>query len=128
MLSNLVAKSYGSKGLPTDSIAFRFKGSAGQSFGAFGAKGLSFTLEGDTNDYFGKGLSGARVIVVPDRRSILKPEENIIVGNVALYGATSGEAYIKGKAGERFGVRNSCLLYTSPSPRDQRGSRMPSSA
>ena len=107
MLSNLVAKSYGSKGLPTDSIAFRFKGSAGQSFGAFGAKGLSFTLEGDTNDYFGKGLSGARVIVVPDRRSILKPEENIIVGNVALYGATSGEAYIKGKAGERFGVRNS---------------------
>lgn len=107
MLSNLVAKNYGSKGLPTDSIAFRFKGSAGQSFGAFGAKGLSFTLEGDTNDYFGKGLSGARVILVPDRRSILEPEENIIVGNVALYGATSGEAYIKGKAGERFGVRNS---------------------
>ncbi len=107
MLSNQVAKTYGSKGLPTDSIAFRFKGSAGQSFGAFGAKGLSFTLEGDTNDYFGKGLSGARLIVVPDRRSILKPEENIIVGNVALYGATSGEAYIKGKAGERFCVRNS---------------------
>jgi glutamate synthase (NADPH/NADH) large chain len=107
MLSNQVAKNYGSKGLPTDSIAFRFKGSAGQSFGAFGAKGLSFTLEGDTNDYFGKGLSGARLIVVPDRRSILKPEENIIVGNVALYGATSGEAYIKGKAGERFCVRNS---------------------
>jgi len=107
MLSNQIAKNYGSKGLPTDSIAFRFKGSAGQSFGAFGAKGLSFTLEGDTNDYFGKGLSGARLIVVPDRRSILKPEENIIIGNVALYGATSGEAYIKGKAGERFCVRNS---------------------
>jgi len=107
MLSNLIAQNYGSKGLPTDSVAFRFKGSAGQSFGAFGAKGLSFTLEGDTNDYFGKGLSGARLIVVPDRRSILKPEENIIIGNVALYGATSGEAYIKGKAGERFCVRNS---------------------
>ncbi len=107
MLSNLIAKNYGSAGLAADSVSFRFKGSAGQSFGAFGAKGLTFTLEGDTNDYFGKGLSGARLIVVPDRRSILKPEENIIIGNVALYGATSGEAYIKGKAGERFCVRNS---------------------
>ena len=107
MLSHRIAKKYGSKGLPDGSIIIRFKGSAGQSFGAFGAKGIAFTLEGDTNDYFGKGLSGAHLIVVPDRNSKLEPEKHIIIGNVALYGATSGEAYIKGKAGERFCVRNS---------------------
>jgi len=107
MLSNFIAKKYGSAGLPHDSISYRFKGSAGQSFGAFGAKGLTFTIEGDTNDYFGKGLSGAKLIVVPDRNSKLQPEKHIIIGNVALYGATSGQAYIKGKAGERFCVRNS---------------------
>jgi len=107
MLSNQIAKSYGSAGLPDGSIAIRFIGSAGQSFGAFGSKGITFTLEGDTNDYFGKGLSGAHLIVVPDRNSKLEPEKHIIIGNVALYGATSGEAYIKGKAGERFCVRNS---------------------
>ena len=107
MLSNEIAKKYGSKGLDEDSINFRFRGSAGQSFGAFGAKGLTFTLEGDSNDYFGKGLSGARLILTTDRESVLEPNENIIVGNVALYGATSGEAYIKGMAGERFAVRNS---------------------
>ncbi len=107
MLSNEIAKGYGSAGLPDGSIAIRFIGSAGQSFGAFGAKGIAFTLEGDTNDYFGKGLSGGHLIVVPDRNSKLEPEKHIIIGNVALYGATSGEAYIKGKAGERFCVRNS---------------------
>lgn len=107
MLSNEIAKKYGSKGLPDDSINFRFRGSAGQSFGAFGAKGLTFTLEGDSNDYFGKGLSGAKLILTTDRSSTFEPFENIIVGNVALYGATSGTAYIKGMAGERFAVRNS---------------------
>ena len=107
MLSNEIAKLYGSDGLEDDSINFRFKGSAGQSFGAFGAKGLTFTLEGDTNDYFGKGLSGAKLILVPDRNSKFEPSQNIIIGNVSLYGATSGEAYIKGMAGERFAVRNS---------------------
>ncbi len=107
MLSNEIAKKYGSNGLPEDSINFRFRGSAGQSFGAFTAKGLTFTLEGDSNDYFGKGLSGAKLIISPDRDSKFVPEENIIIGNVALYGATSGEAYIKGIAGERFCVRNS---------------------
>jgi len=107
MLSNEISKMYGADGLEDDSINFRFKGSAGQSFGAFGAKGLTFTLEGDTNDYFGKGLSGARLILVPDRNSTFDPAQNIIIGNVSLYGATSGEAYIKGMAGERFAVRNS---------------------
>ena len=107
MLSNEIAKMYGTEGLEDDSINFRFKGSAGQSFGAFGAKGLTFTLEGDTNDYFGKGLSGAKLILVPDRDSKFEPSQNIIIGNVSLYGATSGEAYIKGMAGERFAVRNS---------------------
>jgi len=107
MLSNEIAKKYGSNGLEDDSINFRFRGSAGQSFGAFAAKGVTFTIEGDTNDYLGKGLSGARLIVVTDRDSKFNPSENIIIGNVALYGATSGEAYIKGVAGERFCVRNS---------------------
>ncbi len=107
MLSNEISKMYGADGLEDDAINFRFKGSAGQSFGAFGAKGLTFTLEGDTNDYFGKGLSGAKLILVPDRNSTFDPAQNIIIGNVSLYGATSGEAYIKGMAGERFAVRNS---------------------
>ena len=107
MLSNEIAKRYGSDGLDDDSINFRFRGSAGQSFGAFMAKGVTFTIEGDTNDYFGKGLSGGKLIVVTDRNARFNPSENIIIGNVALYGATSGEAYIKGVAGERFCVRNS---------------------
>lgn len=110
MLSNEIAKLYGSKGLPNNSINFRFRGSAGQSFGAFGAKGLTFTLEGESNDYFGKGLSGAKLIIVPDRNAQFEPDKNIIVGNVGLYGATSGEVYIKGKGGERFCVRNSGAL------------------
>lgn len=107
MLSNEVSKVYGGEGLPDATIEYRFRGSAGQSFGAFGAPGLQFTLEGEANDYFGKGLSGARLIVVPDREAKFEASENIIIGNVAFYGATSGEAYIKGMAGERFCVRNS---------------------
>ncbi len=107
MLSNEISKKYKGEGLPDATIKFNFRGSAGQSFGAFGAKGIDFTLEGEANDYFGKGLSGGRLTVVPDRESLLIPHENIIIGNVAFYGATSGEAYIKGMAGERFAVRNS---------------------
>lgn len=107
MLSNEVSKIYKSEGLPDATIDFHFRGSAGQSFGAFCAPGIQFRLEGEANDYFGKGLSGARLIVAPDRTSKLVPSKNIIIGNVAFYGATSGEAYINGMAGERFAVRNS---------------------
>jgi glutamate synthase (NADPH/NADH) large chain len=107
MLSYEISKQWLGEGLPDGSIQYRFRGSAGQSFGAFGARGLAFTLEGEANDYFGKGLSGARLIVVPDRDATFEPSENIIIGNVAFYGATDGEAYIRGTAGERFAVRNS---------------------
>ncbi len=107
MLSNEISRRFHGEGLPDGAIKFRFRGSAGQSFGAFSAKGIQFLLEGEANDYFGKGLSGARLIVVPDRISTFDPHENIIIGNVAFYGGTSGEAYIKGMAGERFAVRNS---------------------
>jgi glutamate synthase (NADPH/NADH) large chain len=107
MLSNEISKKYHGKGLPAGTIQFDFKGSAGQSFGAFGAPGIEFRLEGEANDYFGKGLSGARLVVVPDKTAQFEAAENIIIGNVAFYGATSGEAYINGMAGERFGVRNS---------------------
>ncbi len=107
MLSNEIAKQYGSQGMPKDSLNFSFEGSAGQSFGAFAAKGLSFTLEGEANDYFGKGLSGGKLVVKPQKAASFDPNRNIIVGNVALYGATSGEAYINGHAGDRFCVRNS---------------------
>ncbi|HRD81190.1 MAG TPA: glutamate synthase large subunit [Saprospiraceae bacterium] len=107
MLSNEITKRYRAAGLPPNTIRFKFRGTAGQSFGAFSAAGLSLELEGDANDYFGKGLSGARLVVYPDREARFVPEENSIVGNVAFYGATSGEAYIRGKAGERFCVRNS---------------------
>ncbi|HUR11934.1 MAG TPA: glutamate synthase large subunit [Flavitalea sp.] len=106
LLSNEVTKKF-RKGLPADSIHFNFSGTAGQSFGAFNAKGITLELEGDANDYFGKGLSGATLIAYPPRNASYIAEENIIIGNVALYGATSGEAYIRGKAGERFAVRNS---------------------
>src|SRR6059058_5258972 len=102
-----VTRKWGSEGLPEDTIDLYFTGSAGQSFGAFMPKGMTFTLEGDANDYVGKGLSGGKIIVYPPRGSTFVPGENIIVGNVALYGATSGEAYISGMAGERFCVRNS---------------------
>ncbi|MBT1707074.1 glutamate synthase large subunit [Fulvivirgaceae bacterium PWU5] len=107
LLSNEVSKKYKGKGLPEDTIHFQFKGSAGQSFGVFGAPGLTFELEGEANDYFGKGLSGGKLIIYPDREASFKPEDNIIIGNVAFYGATAGEAYIRGQAGERFCVRNS---------------------
>ncbi|OQP56002.1 glutamate synthase subunit alpha [Niastella yeongjuensis] len=107
ILSNEISKKYKGEGLPDDTIHFNFNGTAGQSFGAFNAKGVTLELEGDANDYFGKGLSGAKLIVYPPKQSSYVPEENIIIGNVAFYGATSGEAYIRGKAGERFGVRNS---------------------
>jgi glutamate synthase (NADPH/NADH) large chain len=107
ILSNEISKKYGTEGLPGDTIHFKFTGTAGQSFGAFNAKGITLELEGDANDYFGKGLSGATLIVYPSKDAAFVPEENIIIGNVALYGATSGSAYIRGKAGERFCVRNS---------------------
>jgi glutamate synthase domain-containing protein 2/glutamate synthase domain-containing protein 1/glutamate synthase domain-containing protein 3 len=107
MLSGEIARKYGSAGLPDDTIRFHFTGSAGQSFGAFLAKGVTLTLEGDANDYVGKGLSGGRLIVYPPRSSAFVPEDNILVGNVVLYGATSGEAFFNGMAGERFAVRNS---------------------
>ncbi len=107
LLSNEVSKRYKAQGLPEDTIHFHFKGSAGQSFGAFVAPGLRFELEGEANDYFGKGLSGGKLIVYPDKEATFKPEDNIIIGNVAFYGATSGEAFIRGQAGERFCVRNS---------------------
>jgi glutamate synthase (ferredoxin) len=104
---NEVTKKYGAAGLPEDTIQIKFEGSAGQSFGAFMPTGMTFTLEGDANDYFGKGLSGGRLILFPPAASTFIPEENIIVGNVAFYGATKGEAFIRGMAGERFAVRNS---------------------
>ena len=107
ILSNEITKKYRREGLPSDTIHFKFTGTAGQSFAAFAVHGLTLELEGDANDYFGKGLSGAKLIVYPEKNSVYKPEENIIIGNVAFYGATSGEAFIHGKAGERFCVRNS---------------------
>ncbi|MEI8099528.1 MAG: glutamate synthase large subunit [Sediminibacterium sp.] len=107
IVSNEITKKYKAAGLPDDTIHFNFTGTAGQSFGAFNAKGITHELEGDANDYFGKGLSGAKLIAYPDKKAIFVPEENSIIGNTAFYGATSGEAYIRGKAGERFCVRNS---------------------
>jgi glutamate synthase (NADPH/NADH) large chain len=106
-LSSQVAKRYGSAGLPPNTITCKFTGSAGQSFGGFLAPGISFELEGDANDYFGKGLSGGRIIVYPPKGSTFRPHFNIITGNVNLFGATSGEVFINGMAGERFAVRNS---------------------
>jgi glutamate synthase domain-containing protein 2/glutamate synthase domain-containing protein 1/glutamate synthase domain-containing protein 3 len=102
-----ITRKYGPEGLPDDTIRIGFKGSAGQSFGAFMPRGMTFVLEGDANDHLGKGLSGGRIVVYPPAGSPFAPEENIIIGNVGLYGATSGEAYIRGMAGERFAVRNS---------------------
>jgi glutamate synthase (NADPH/NADH) large chain len=107
ILSNEISKRYKGEGLPEDTLHFKFTGTAGQSFGAFNARGVTLELEGDANDYFGKGLSGARLVVYPSQDAGFVPEENSIIGNVAFYGATSGEAFIRGKAGERFAVRNS---------------------
>ena len=107
MLSGEIAEKYGHAGLRDDTVYIKATGTAGQSFGAFLAKGVTMELEGDANDYFGKGLSGGKVVLYPPEGSTFVPEENIIVGNVAFYGATAGEAYIRGMAGERFCVRNS---------------------
>jgi glutamate synthase domain-containing protein 2/glutamate synthase domain-containing protein 1/glutamate synthase domain-containing protein 3 len=106
-LSSEIALRYGEEGLPDDTITLRCQGSAGQSFFAFAARGLTAFIHGDANDYFGKGLSGAKLIIRPPAEATFAAEENVIIGNVALYGATGGEAYIRGKAGERFAVRNS---------------------
>jgi len=107
LLGSEVTRRYGGEGLPDDTIDITLHGSAGQSFGAFVPRGITLRLEGDANDYAGKGLSGGRIIIRPDRAATFKAEENIIAGNVALYGATSGEAFIRGVVGERFAVRNS---------------------
>jgi len=107
MLSAEISKRYGSKGLPPDTVNVKFTGVAGQSFGAFLAPGVTFELEGDANDYVGKGLSGGKIIVYPSKSASFRPHFNIITGNVNLFGATSGEVYIQGMAGERFAVRNS---------------------
>jgi glutamate synthase (ferredoxin) len=107
MLGSEVTRRYGGDGLPEDTIRISLKGSAGQSFGAFLPNGITMTLEGDANDYFGKGLSGGKLVVFPPDSAEYKAEDNIIIGNVALYGATDGEAFIRGVAGERFAVRNS---------------------
>ena len=109
MLSGKICKIFGEEGMPEDSICCKFKGFAGQSFGAFLAKGVTFELEGMANDYVGKGISGGKIIIYPDKRSSYKPGENIIVGNTTFYGAISGEAYIRGVSGERFCIRNSGL-------------------
>jgi glutamate synthase domain-containing protein 3 len=106
-LSGEIARRYGNAGLPDDTIAIRFVGSAGQSFGSFAARGLSLELEGEANDYVGKGLSGGRLIVRHPRAAQFIPDQTVLVGNTVLYGATSGEAYFAGTAGERFAVRNS---------------------
>lgn len=107
MLSGEISKKYGDAGLPEGTVDITFHGSAGQSFGAFLAKGVTFRIEGDANDYFGKGLSGGRLVAVPPKGSTFEPEKNIIIGNTVLYGATGGEAFVRGVAGERFCVRNS---------------------
>jgi glutamate synthase domain-containing protein 3 len=107
ILSSNISRKFGEDALPDDTIHFKFTGSAGQSFGAFGARGLTMELEGEANDYFGKGLSGAKLILYPPKKSKFVPRENVIIGNVSFYGATGGEAYVKGMAGERFCVRNS---------------------
>jgi glutamate synthase (ferredoxin) len=110
MLRSEVTRRHGGAGLPEDTIQVQFSGSAGQSFGAFVPRGITMTLEGDSNDFWGKGLSGGKLVVYPPRQSGFASHENVIVGNVCLYGATSGEAYVRGIAGERFAVRNSGAL------------------
>jgi glutamate synthase (ferredoxin) len=107
IVGNEITRKYGAEGLPDETIHLHFQGSAGQSFGAFVPSGMTLELEGDTNDYLGKGLCGGRIILYPPAGSTFPAEDNIIAGNVALYGATRGEVFIRGMAGERFGVRNS---------------------
>jgi len=110
IISSTIAKKYGAEGLPDGTIHCKFKGSSGQSFGAFTAKGVTLELEGDTNDYTGKGLSGGRLIIYSPKNASYKADENILIGNTVLYGATGGEAFFSGVAGERFAVRNSGAL------------------
>jgi glutamate synthase (ferredoxin) len=110
MLGAEVTRRFGGDGLPEDTIRVQFTGSAGQSFGAFVPRGITLSIEGDSNDFWGKGLSGGKLVVYPPRESTFASHENVIVGNVCLYGATSGEAYVRGIAGERFAVRNSGAL------------------
>ncbi|MDB5351670.1 MAG: hypothetical protein JWN86_2917 [Planctomycetota bacterium] len=110
ILGSELTRKYGAEGLPDDTIKLDFHGSAGQSFGAFVPRGMTLSLEGDANDYVGKGLSGGKVIVFPDKKATFTPEDNVLIGNVALYGATSGRAFFRGRAGERFCVRNSGAL------------------
>ncbi|HMB73635.1 MAG TPA: glutamate synthase subunit alpha, partial [Gammaproteobacteria bacterium] len=107
MLSHTLVKKWGEQGLPDDRIWFKLKGSAGQSFGAFLSKGITLELEGDSNDYVGKGLSGGHLIIYPPKESTFVPEDNVLIGNVALYGATGGRAFFRGQCAERFCVRNS---------------------
>jgi len=107
IISNEISKIYGAEGLPDNTLKLNFTGSAGQSFGAFATRGLTMVVNGNANDYFGKGLSGAHLVLKVPEGSTFRPEENIIAGNVCLYGATSGKVFINGKAGERFCVRNS---------------------
>jgi glutamate synthase (NADH) large subunit (EC 1.4.1.14) len=107
MLSGMIAEAYGEAGLPDDTITVKLEGTAGQSFGGFLAKGITLELTGQANDYIGKGLSGGRIVVRPPAESAIVPEASIIVGNTSLYGATDGESYFRGVAGERFAVRNS---------------------
>jgi glutamate synthase (NADPH/NADH) large chain len=110
ILGSELTRKYGGAGLPDDTIKIKFHGSAGQSFGAFLPRGMTLMLEGDANDYVGKGLSGGKIIVFPPRVASFVPEDNILIGNVALYGATGGRAFFRGRAGERFCVRNSGAL------------------
>jgi glutamate synthase domain-containing protein 3 len=107
MLSGRIAEQYGLKGLPTDTIRLNFQGAAGQSFGAFAAHGVTLTLEGEANDYVGKGLSGGKIIIKPEAGVSFDPARNVAAGNVLLYGATAGELYVNGRVGERFAIRNS---------------------
>ena len=107
ILGSELTRRHGGAGLPDDTIKLKFTGSAGQSFGAFVPRGMTLTLEGDSNDYVGKGLSGGKIIVYPPKAATFVPEDNILIGNVALYGATGGRAFFRGRAGERFCVRNS---------------------
>jgi glutamate synthase (NADPH/NADH) large chain/glutamate synthase (ferredoxin) len=107
MMSSRIAKKYGIEGLPPDTITIKFTGSAGQSFGAFISRGITLILEGESNDYLGKGLSGGKIVVFPPKNAIFNAEDTILIGNTSLYGATQGEAYFYGMAGERFAVRNS---------------------
>ena len=102
MLSGQITSKYGSEALPENTVSVTFRGSAGQSFGAFLCRGVTFRLEGDANDYLGKGLSGGKIVLVPPKNSTFLPHENIIAGNTLLYGATAGEVYINGQVGERF--------------------------